>query len=234
MREGRGAALATVIETWGSAPRPVGRAARGLRRRRHGRLGLRRLRRGRGGRRGARGAAGRPAAPARLRRHATTRPSRSGSPAAAASGCWSSRSGVGQGIDAALLERLVEARAAAQPRGLRGAARRLGAPAGDRPRRPALARRRRPRSSPTARASPATGFSACTTRRCRLVVVGAVHIAQALVPMARLAGYDVTVVDPREAFASDARFPGTPLMPRLARRRAGRASASTPAPPSSP
>jgi xanthine dehydrogenase accessory factor len=42
----------------------------------------------------------------------------------------------------------------------------------------------------------------------RLVVVGAVHIAQALVPMASLAGYDVTVVDPRRAFASDARFPG--------------------------
>jgi xanthine dehydrogenase accessory factor len=42
----------------------------------------------------------------------------------------------------------------------------------------------------------------------RLIVIGAVHIAQALVPMAGLAGYDVTVVDPRRAFASDARFPG--------------------------
>jgi xanthine dehydrogenase accessory factor len=42
----------------------------------------------------------------------------------------------------------------------------------------------------------------------RLFVIGAVHIAQALVPMASLAGYDVTVVDPRRAFASDARFPG--------------------------
>lgn len=42
----------------------------------------------------------------------------------------------------------------------------------------------------------------------RLFVVGAVHIAQSLVPMASLAGYDVTVVDPRRAFASDARFPG--------------------------
>ena len=42
----------------------------------------------------------------------------------------------------------------------------------------------------------------------RLIVVGAVHIAQALVPMASLLGYDVTVVDPRRAFASDARFPG--------------------------
>jgi len=42
----------------------------------------------------------------------------------------------------------------------------------------------------------------------RLIVVGAVHIAQALVPMASLVAYDVTVVDPRRSFASDARFPG--------------------------
>jgi xanthine dehydrogenase accessory factor len=41
----------------------------------------------------------------------------------------------------------------------------------------------------------------------RLIVVGAVHIAQALAPMASLAGYDVTIVDPRRAFATDARFP---------------------------
>lgn len=42
----------------------------------------------------------------------------------------------------------------------------------------------------------------------RLIVVGAVHIAQALLPMARLAGYEPTLVDPREAFGSAARFPG--------------------------
>jgi len=42
----------------------------------------------------------------------------------------------------------------------------------------------------------------------RMIVVGAVHIAQALVPMAASSGYAVTVVDPRQAFASDARFPG--------------------------
>ncbi|TVQ36216.1 MAG: xanthine dehydrogenase [Geminicoccaceae bacterium] len=46
----------------------------------------------------------------------------------------------------------------------------------------------------------------------RLVVVGAVHIAQALVPMAQLAGYAVTVVDPRRAFAAEARFPDVPLV----------------------
>jgi xanthine dehydrogenase accessory factor len=41
----------------------------------------------------------------------------------------------------------------------------------------------------------------------RLVVTGAVHISQALAPMAKLAGYDVTIVDPRTAFASIERFP---------------------------
>lgn len=46
----------------------------------------------------------------------------------------------------------------------------------------------------------------------RLFVVGAVHIAQALVPMARIAGHDVTVIDPRPAFGSVARFPDVPLV----------------------
>ena len=46
----------------------------------------------------------------------------------------------------------------------------------------------------------------------RLVIVGAVHIAQALVPMARIAGYDPAVIDPREVFASADRFPETRLL----------------------
>jgi xanthine dehydrogenase accessory factor len=41
----------------------------------------------------------------------------------------------------------------------------------------------------------------------RLIVVGAVHIAQALVPFASGVGFAVTVVGPRRAFASDERFP---------------------------
>ena len=40
----------------------------------------------------------------------------------------------------------------------------------------------------------------------RLFVVGAVHIAQALVPMAVLLGYEVAVIDPRRAFAGGERF----------------------------
>ena len=46
----------------------------------------------------------------------------------------------------------------------------------------------------------------------RLLVVGAVHIAQALVPMARIAGYDPAIIDPRDAFASSARFPGETIL----------------------
>ncbi|MEP5632212.1 MAG: XdhC family protein [Tateyamaria sp.] len=46
----------------------------------------------------------------------------------------------------------------------------------------------------------------------RLAIVGAVHIAQALVPMARTAGFDPVVIDPRGAFGSEARFPGETLM----------------------
>lgn len=45
----------------------------------------------------------------------------------------------------------------------------------------------------------------------RLVIIGAVHIAQALVPMAKAAGYDITVVDPRGAFATEERFPQVKL-----------------------
>ncbi|MCO6417688.1 XdhC family protein [Siccirubricoccus sp. KC 17139] len=46
----------------------------------------------------------------------------------------------------------------------------------------------------------------------RIVIVGAVHIAQALVPIAQAAGYAVTVVDPRRAWATAERFPGITLI----------------------
>lgn len=46
----------------------------------------------------------------------------------------------------------------------------------------------------------------------RLVAIGAVHVSQALAPIARVAGYDMTVVDPRTAFATEARFPDVPVV----------------------
>ncbi len=46
----------------------------------------------------------------------------------------------------------------------------------------------------------------------RLIIVGAVHIAQALVPMAQPLGFAVTVVDPRRAWATADRFPGITLI----------------------
>ena len=46
----------------------------------------------------------------------------------------------------------------------------------------------------------------------RLTLIGAVHISQALVPIARIAGLDVTIIDPRAAFATPERFPDTPVI----------------------
>lgn len=45
----------------------------------------------------------------------------------------------------------------------------------------------------------------------RLVITGAVHISQFLAPMAGMAGFDVIIIDPRTAFATPERFPGTEI-----------------------
>jgi len=49
-------------------------------------------------------------------------------------------------------------------------------------------------------------------RPLRMIIVGAVHISQALAPMASQAGFQVTVIDPRRAYATPERFPGVSLM----------------------
>jgi xanthine dehydrogenase accessory factor len=46
----------------------------------------------------------------------------------------------------------------------------------------------------------------------RLLVVGAVHVTEALAPMAALAGFEVTVIDPRSGFAHAGRFPSVTLI----------------------
>jgi xanthine dehydrogenase accessory factor len=45
----------------------------------------------------------------------------------------------------------------------------------------------------------------------RLLAIGAVHISQALAPMAKVAGFDMEIIDPRTAFATPDRFPDVPL-----------------------
>jgi xanthine dehydrogenase accessory factor len=54
-------------------------------------------------------------------------------------------------------------------------------------------------------------FVECLLPRRRMLLVGAVHIAQDMARMARLAGFEVVVIDPRGAFATEDRFPGIPL-----------------------
>lgn len=54
-------------------------------------------------------------------------------------------------------------------------------------------------------------FVLAHTPRLRLIVVGAVHVAQALIPMAQTVAYDVTLIDPRSAFATADRFPDVTL-----------------------
>ena len=46
----------------------------------------------------------------------------------------------------------------------------------------------------------------------KVVVIGAVHISQALAPMARGLDFDVTIIDPRTAFATPERFPDVPVL----------------------
>ncbi|MGD0561786.1 MAG: XdhC family protein [Roseiarcus sp.] len=46
----------------------------------------------------------------------------------------------------------------------------------------------------------------------RLVMIGAVHISQALAPIAKIAGLDASIIDPRTAFATPERFPDVPLV----------------------
>ncbi len=60
-------------------------------------------------------------------------------------------------------------------------------------------------------------------RRRSSIVIGAVHISQALAPMAKLLGYDVTIVDPRTAFATPERFPDVTVIARMAGRGAAAA-----------
>lgn len=114
---------------------------------------------------------------------------------------------VGGGLPVAILEALVEARAARRPVAyvaeMDGTARAIEAPDGH------AERFRMDRSGVT---EDGARFVHVHNPPLRMAIVGAVHIAQALVPMAELAGYDVSVIDPRPAFGAAARFPGVTVL----------------------
>ena len=55
-------------------------------------------------------------------------------------------------------------------------------------------------------------FLSLTAPAVRLCVVGAVHISQTLAPMAAMVGLEVVVIDPRPGFATVPRFSGTPMV----------------------
>ncbi len=71
-----------------------------------------------------------------------------------------------------------------------------------------IRRRLRSDKSGTLESSDGTLFARCYSQAPRMVIVGAVHITQALAPMAAMAGFEVVVVDPRRAFATSERLPG--------------------------
>lgn len=116
--------------------------------------------------------------------------------------------GTGDGMPVAMLETIVERRAKRQPvaYGILPDAwtRRIILPDD-----PALAGRFRADRSGLEEDGE---FIAIFNPPLRMLVVGAVHIAQALLPMARLAGYDPVLIDPREAFGSAQRFPGETIV----------------------
>jgi xanthine dehydrogenase accessory factor len=75
------------------------------------------------------------------------------------------------------------------------------------PLRPVLEERLRSGKSGMAETPQGRVFLTVHVPSTRLVITGAVHISQALAPIASLLGYDVTIVDPRTAFATSERFP---------------------------
>jgi xanthine dehydrogenase accessory factor len=84
--------------------------------------------------------------------------------------------------------------------------------AGDDPLAPEIDAALRSGKSGTVERDGAAYFLTVQVPPVRLVMIGAVHISQALAPVARIAGLDPVVIDPRTAFASPERFPDTPVI----------------------
>lgn len=203
-RAGRGAALATVVETWGSAPRPVGAM-----------LVIDRDGAMEGSVSGGcvEGAVITEAlemlegnGPARLLDFGVSDDEAFAVGLACGGRIRVLVDVVGTSLPEALLAELVEARAARRPvalvSDLKTGARALAGFADHE------ARFRADRSGVE---EDGETFVAVHNPPLRMIVVGAVHIAQALVPMAKSCGYDVSLIDPRPVFGSDERFPGQPI-----------------------
>lgn len=199
-RDGRGAVLATVINTWGSAPRPVGSQL---------------VVSGRGEIMGSvsggcvEGAVILEAQEAL----AEGRPRKLsfGVSDADAFAVGLACGGtievmvdpVGSGLPEAMLADLVEAR-----RARKGVVLEVDLAGWNRTLRPATAGEIRDDRSLT----DGDLFRGIHSPPLRMIVVGAVHIAQPLVQMARLAGHDPVLIDPREVFGAAARFPGETIL----------------------
>ncbi len=196
---GAGAALATVVQTWGSAPRPVGSqmAVSGA-----GEIAG-----------SVSGGCVEGAVVLEAQEALGDGQSRllsfgvdDGTAFAAGLACGGQIKVLVEPVGAALPEQmladLVAARAARQPRAyavdVESGARRLTGPGTYEQR----FRKDRSGFEPDGRT-----FVAIHNPPLRLIVVGAAHIAQALIPMARMAGFDPVLIDPRGAFATAARFP---------------------------
>lgn len=113
--------------------------------------------------------------------------------------------GIGQGMSVDILKLLNDARAARKPIGistnLQTWDRRLVGPA-DAPNR--FTKDKSGTDDDT--------FTLIQNPPLRLIVVGAVHIAQALLPMAAISGYATYLIDPRDSFGSQARFPNQTIL----------------------
>ncbi len=215
-RAGKGAALATVVETWGSAPRPVG-AQLAI----SGEAELMGSVSG-GCVEGAVAAEALEAigdGAARLMEFGVSDDDAFAVGLACGGRIRVLVEPVGAALPEALLDALAEARAARRPVAVETRI----ATAGERP----VTTLGRPAhrligydEAPARFDADRSGFDAADPARflavhnppLRLAIVGGAHIAQPLARMAREAGYDVTVIDPREAFASPARFPGERLV----------------------
>lgn len=199
-RDGRGAALATVVQTWGSAPRPVG-----------SQLAISGEAELAGSVSGGcvEGAVVAEALDAlddgqpRLLEYGVTDEDAFAVGLACGGTIRILVEPVGKALPEAMLADLVAARAARRP-----VAYRVDTQDWTRSLAPQGTEVERFRADRSGFDADGRVFTAIHNPPLRMAVIGAVHIAQPLVVMARLAGFDPFLIDPRAAFASQARFPG--------------------------